>query len=109
MPTKLPAPLIPLHPWMQFDHTVPLRAPSTVLRDDYMLPDALSAAHVARRTRIPARQMGRILQGAPINTEEALRFAVLFGTSALYWLLLQARYNLARLERDAALGGLGVV
>jgi antitoxin HigA-1 len=109
MPPTLPTPLILLHPRMQVDNTVPLRAPGVVLRDDYMLPHLFSAAYVARKTGIPTRQMRRILDGAPINTEEALRFAALFDTSALYWLLLQARYNLAYAQRETEPGGFGVL
>jgi antitoxin HigA-1 len=105
----LPTPLIRLHPRMQFDPTVPLRYPAVVLRDDYMLPDGLTAINVAYRTGIPSRQMRRILAGAPINTEEALRFAALFDTSALYWLLLQTHYNLEYMRHQPMPGGIGVL
>ena len=97
-----------LDPLMQIDATVRLRSPGVVLRDDYMLPNALSANDLARRSGIPAWQLRRILIGAPIDADDAIRLAIALHTSALYWMVLQARYDIERLWREAMSGGLGV-
>ncbi|QNK02141.1 helix-turn-helix transcriptional regulator [Dyella telluris] len=97
---ELPPPKVVLHPSMQLDTTAELRAPCAVLRDDYMLPQAMSADELARRSGIPAWQVRRLLDGAPIYAEEALRLAAALKTSAIYWLLLQARHDLEKALRE---------
>jgi len=71
-----------------------LRSPAEVLRDDYMLPHAMTAASLARRSGVPSRVLRGILRGAPIKSAHALRLAVALNTTALYWLTLQGRYEL---------------
>ncbi|QNJ99877.1 helix-turn-helix transcriptional regulator [Dyella telluris] len=107
LPTA-PILLVPLHPRMEIDAAVPARSPSAVLRDDYMLPHAISAADLALRTGIPAWHIRRMLIGSPFYPEESHRLAAVLGTSALYWLVLQARFELERVLREAAPGELDV-
>jgi addiction module HigA family antidote len=91
--------LTTLDPRMYVDDTVRLRSPGQVLRDDYMVPEAITAASLARRTGTPLAVLRRILGGAPIKTTQAIRLAAILKTSALYWLMLQARYDLERAVR----------
>ena len=75
--------------------------PGVVLREDFLAPMAISANHLAMRTRMPATRVGEILHGRRgISTDTALRLARFFGTSAEFWLNLQAAHDLskARLE-----------
>ncbi|QNK02787.1 helix-turn-helix transcriptional regulator [Dyella telluris] len=97
-----------LPPQLRIDDAVPLRSPGRVLQDDYLLPHAMSAAQRARRSGIPSWQRHRILAGTRINADEGFRVAVALRTSPLYWLLLQARYDLERIRREAVAGGLVV-
>ena len=75
--------------------------PGTVLREDFLAPMGISANHLALRTRMPATRVGEILHGRrSVSTDTALRLARFFGTSAEFWLNLQAAHDLskARLE-----------
>ncbi len=63
----------------------------------------ISANHLALRTRMPPTRVGQILHGRrAVSTDTALRLARYFGTSAEFWLNLQAAHDLskARLELD---------
>ncbi len=78
------------------DPSVPVRRPGDVLQTDYLLPRDLSVAALARSTGIRSRRIHGILTGAPISARQAMRLAPALGTTALYWMLLQAHYDLAR-------------
>jgi addiction module HigA family antidote len=72
-----------------------------VLSEDFLVPMGISANHLAMRTRMPATRVGEILHGRRgISTDTALRLTRFFGTSAEFWLNLQAAHDLskARLE-----------
>ena len=71
--------------------------PGMVLREDFLVPMGISANHLALRTRMPATRMGEILhERHGISTDTALRLARYFGTSAEFWLNLQAAHDLSR-------------
>ncbi|WP_267223235.1 HigA family addiction module antitoxin [Dyella silvae] len=90
---------IPLHPQMEVTRTLPVRSPAEVLQQDYLRARGISLAQLARMSGIPIASVRRIASGqrvSPISPGIALRLAAVFGTSALYWLALQARYDLDR-------------
>lgn len=72
---------------------------------DYMLPATLNHQQLARRTGILALHLREFLTEArPMSPQHAIRLATVLDTSPLYWLVLQARYDLAReVQRDATL------
>ena len=75
--------------------------PGAILREEFLVPMSLSANHLALRTRMPATRVGEILhERRGVTTDTALRLARYFGTSAEFWLNLQAAHDLskARLE-----------
>lgn len=81
---------------------VPLRPvpPGETLAEE-MSARGLSANTLALKLRVPANRITDILRGKrAISAETALRFGRYFGTGALFWVNLQARYDLARAERD---------
>ncbi|AHX15002.1 pirin [Dyella jiangningensis] len=95
--------LIKLTPSLGVDPSLRLRSPGEVLLHDYMRPEAMNPAQLARRTGIPARHIKEVLAGSRgVTPRHAIRLAVVLRTSALYWLVLQARYDLAREERGIA-------
>lgn len=106
-PPPSPPPVM-LHPRMYIDTSVRVRSPGAVLRDDYMLPNAMSANVLTLLTGIPSGHLRRMFVGAPLYAEEALQLADALHTSALYWLVLQARYDLERVLRSKTLGVTGV-
>ena len=60
---------------------------------------ALSAAELARRLDVPTNRVTAILNGQrAITGDTALRLAHFFGTSAEFWLNLQALYDLRLAE-----------
>ena len=80
--------------------------PGLVLSEDFLKPMGISANHLALQTRMPATRVGQIVHGRRgVSPDTALRLAHYFGTSAEFWLNLQAAYDLskARLELDRAI------
>jgi antitoxin HigA-1 len=79
--------------------------PGTVLREDFLGPMGITANQLALQTRMPATRVGEILHGRrAVSTDTALRLARYFGTSAEFWINLQAAHDLSRarqqLERE---------
>jgi addiction module HigA family antidote len=77
--------------------------PGTILKEEFLEPMRISANHLAMRTRMPPTRVGQILHAKrAVTTDTALRLARYFGTSAEFWVNLQAAYDLskARLESD---------
>ncbi|WP_172461847.1 HigA family addiction module antitoxin [Dyella jiangningensis] len=89
--------LIQLTPRMDVDPAQRLRSPGDVLLLDYMLPATANPQQLARRTGIRALHLREILTDArPMTPRQAIRLALVLDTSPLYWLVLQARHDLAR-------------
>jgi len=61
----------------------------------------LSANRLALLLRVPSGRISDILNGKRgISPETALRLARYFGTSATFWVNLQARYDVAVAENE---------
>lgn len=61
----------------------------------------LSANRLALALRVPSGRITDILNGKrSISPETALRLAHFLGTSAEFWVNLQARYDLAIVEKE---------
>jgi addiction module HigA family antidote len=97
--------LIQLSPRMDVDPSQRLRSPGEALLLDYMLPATMNHQQLARRTGIRAPHLREFLTDArPMSPRHAMRLALVLDTTPLYWLVLQARYDLAReAQRDATL------
>lgn len=62
----------------------------------------MSAAELSRQLEVPTNRITAILNGQRgITGDTALRLAHFFGTSAQFWLNLQALYDLRLAERKA--------
>ena len=71
--------------------------PGAILREDFLVPLGMSAHQLGMRARMPATRIGEILhERRSVSPDTALRLARFFGTSAEYWLNLQAAYDLSR-------------
>ncbi|WP_165418398.1 HigA family addiction module antitoxin [Dyella amyloliquefaciens] len=89
--------LIQLSPHLDVDPSLRLRSPGEVLLLDYMLPATMNHQQLARRTGIRAPHLREFLTDArPMTPRQAMRLAFVLDTSPLYWLVLQARFDLAR-------------
>ncbi len=74
--------------------------PGEILLEEFLEPMGLSQYRVARDTSVPPRRINEIVHGKrSITADTALRLARYFGTSDLFWLNLQTRYDL-EVERD---------
>ena len=60
-----------------------------------MSPLGVTQYRLAKETAVPPRCINEIVQGRrAITADTALRLAKFFGTSDMFWLHLQARYDL---------------
>lgn len=88
--------LIKLEPSMEFDAPEPLRSPGDVLLNDHLKARTMSIAWLARRTGISVSTLRQITRGERrISARFAMRLACVMGPTPAYWLVLQARYDLA--------------
>jgi addiction module HigA family antidote len=61
---------------------------------------SMSAAELARRLDVPSNRISQILKGErDISADTAMRLGHFFGTSAQFWLNLQAIYDLRVAEK----------
>lgn len=73
--------------------------PGRILKRELVARE-LSANRLAISLRVPSGRISDILNGKrSISPETALRLARYFGTSATFWVNLQARYDLALADR----------
>jgi len=69
--------------------------PGEVLLEEFMKPMAITQYRLAKETEVPARRINEIVhRERAITADTALRLARFFGTSEMFWLNLQARYDL---------------
>ncbi|HEX6097008.1 MAG TPA: HigA family addiction module antitoxin [Thermoanaerobaculia bacterium] len=74
--------------------------PGEILAEEFLEPLGLTQYRLAKDTSVPARRINEIVKGQrSISADTALRLARYFGTSELFWLNLQARYDL-EVEKD---------
>ena len=80
--------------------------PGEVLAEEFLNPLGLSVNALAMALRVPATRIGAIVKGErAVTADTALRLARFFGTSAEFWINLQAMHDLtkARLENGGVI------
>jgi addiction module HigA family antidote len=71
--------------------------PGEVLLEEFLIPLGLSQYRLAKSTGVPPRRINEIvLEKRSISADTALRLGRYLGTTAQFWLNLQARYDLKR-------------
>ncbi len=69
--------------------------PGEVLLEEFLKPMGISQNRLALNISVPARRINEIVLGKRgVTADTALRLARFFGTSAEFWLSLQAQYDL---------------
>ena len=69
--------------------------PGEILREDFLKPMALSQSRLARALHVPPRRINEIVLGKrAVTADTALRLSRFFGTTARFWMNLQADYDL---------------
>ena len=82
---------------------LPLATPGDILLEEFMEPFDLSANALARDLHVPPNRITAILRGQrAITADTALRLARYFGTTAEFWLNMQADFELRQARRDKA-------
>jgi len=69
--------------------------PGEILREEFLIPLALSARALATSIHVPATRINDIVrERRGISADTALRLGKFFGTTAQFWLNLQTEYDL---------------
>jgi addiction module HigA family antidote len=69
--------------------------PGEVLMEEFLGPMELSQYRMVKDIGVPPRRINEIVHGnRAVTADTALRLARYFGTSARFWLNLQAQYDL---------------
>lgn len=69
--------------------------PGEILWHEFMKPLGITKYRLAKETGMPADRVGRLVRGTRAFTgDTALRLARYFGTSAQFWMNLQAHFDL---------------
>jgi len=75
--------------------------PGEVLAEEFLRPLGLSAHALALGLRVPATRIGAIVKGErSMSADTALRLARFFGTSAEFWIGLQAMHDLTKTKSE---------
>ncbi|KKB77425.1 hypothetical protein VW35_14815 [Devosia soli] len=80
--------------------------PGEVLLEDFMKPLGLTQYALAKALGVTQMRIGEIVQGKrSVSPDTSLRLARYFGTSAEFWMNMQATYDLerAREKSEAAI------
>ena len=74
---------------------VPLARPGEILNEEFVKPLEITLNTLAIALRVRANRLYAIVEGSrSITPDTALRLARYFGTSASFWINLQAHYDL---------------
>jgi addiction module HigA family antidote len=69
--------------------------PGQVLREEYLKPMGLTPYALAKALNVPRTRIERLAnEQTPVTADTALRLGRYFGTSAVMWMNMQARYDI---------------
>ena len=75
--------------------------PGEVLREEFLEPMGLSANALSIALHVSATRIGAILSGErSVTADTALRLSRYFGTTAGFWMNLQAAHDLSKAEAE---------
>jgi addiction module HigA family antidote len=78
--------------------------PGEVLAEEFLKPLGLSVNALAMALRVPATRMGAIVKGErSVTADTALRLARFFGTSAEFWVNMQAMHDLTKARKESGM------
>jgi addiction module HigA family antidote len=76
--------------------------PGGVLSQEFLKPLGMSVNALALALRVPATRIGAIVKGErSVTADTALRLARFFGTSAEFWITLQATHDLTKARMES--------
>lgn len=75
--------------------------PGEILKEEFLDPMGISQNRIAREIGVHPRRINEIVLGKrAVTADMALRLARYFGTSAAFWLGLQAEYDIRNAEEE---------
>jgi addiction module HigA family antidote len=78
--------------------------PGEVLREEFLDPLGMSVNSLAMALRVPATRIGAIVKGErSVTADTALRLGRFFGTSAEFWMNLQAMHDLTKTRKESGM------
>ena len=81
--------------------TIEIITPGEILLEEFIKPYEINPTQLAASLGVPPNRISAIVNGKrEITADTALRLARFFGTTAEFWLNLQARYNLEIAQGD---------
>ena len=76
--------------------------PGEILDEEFLKPLGMSVNALAMSLRVPATRIGAIVKcERSVTADTALRLARFFGTSAEFWMNLQAMHDLTKAKKEA--------
>jgi addiction module HigA family antidote len=76
--------------------------PGEILREEFLLPLDLSPYTLAKSLHVPRTRIERLVrEETSVTPDTALRLARYFGTTAEFWLGIQAHYDLETTQQAA--------
>jgi addiction module HigA family antidote len=76
--------------------------PGEMLSEEFLKPLGMSVNALALALRVPATRIGAIIKGErSVTADTALRLSRFFGTSAEFWMNLQAMHDLTKAQRES--------
>ncbi|MEE4194303.1 MAG: HigA family addiction module antitoxin [Anaerolineae bacterium] len=77
------------------NNTIPPVYPGEILLEEFLNPLGISQYRLAKDINVPPRRINEIVHGTrAITPDTALRLSRYFGTTAMFWLNLQMKYDL---------------
>lgn len=71
--------------------------PGEILEEEFLKPLKVTQYRLSKDISVPPRRINEIVRGTrSVTADTALRLAKYFGTSAEFWLNLQARYDIEK-------------
>lgn len=76
--------------------------PGEILKEEFLDPLGMSVNALAMALRVPATRIGAIIkEERSVSADTALRLGRFFGTSAEFWMNLQAMHDLTRTRKES--------
>lgn len=75
--------------------------PGEVLLEEFLQPMSISQYRLAKSISVPQRRISEIVKGTrAITPDTALRFGLFFSMDSRFWLNLQSRHDLLKVEQN---------
>jgi addiction module HigA family antidote len=75
--------------------------PGEVLREEYLVPLAMSARALGKALAVPPNRITEIMRGErDVSADTAIRLGRYFKTDPRFWLNLQAAYDLSKAQGE---------